>query len=354
MATYTTQPVGQLQGVQNNQFLPPGQTPLASLPQYGGSGGDATTAAYYAGQDFYQQFGRNPTQAELSQLIPAYLGTDPHVANLAGGKGAVAAYYTQQSQTPQSIYQQQQNQLQQQYTQNQGAIDPQVAQIFQQNLGRAPTSDEAQHFGMLIASGQDPYQIQQALQQTTEYQNKQTQDFTNQLGQQLQGTNADYFSKYILPSIQAQNAQAGRTQDSSGYQAQLANAAQQQNYQLQNYLAQVSAGQYGQSTQNAAQNYGALLGQQYGVQNAGISNALSNQASNQQYNQQLNLYQLQQQAYQNYLNSYGKRNGLASGLSGALSGGVSGAMAGSKFGPYGALAGGLLGAGLGGSAGAYL
>ena len=342
-----------------NNFDPPtGETPLSGDPnsfqwgqgQWQGAGGGETAAKYYAWKDFAAQFGRNPTQSELNQLAPSYLSSDPNMANTSGGKANVSAYYSQLSQSPTNIYNQQQGQL----AKDAPKFAPQVDQLFQSNLGRVATDAEKTHFGMLLASGQDPYQIQQALQQTTEYSTKQTQQFTDQLKPQLQSSNADYFSKYILPSIQSKNAEAGRTQDSSGYQAQLANAAQGQNYDLQNYLAQIQAGGFQTSQANATNNYQQLLGQQYGLQNAGVSNQLANNAANQQYNQNLNMYQRQQQAYSNYLNQYGKRSGLSSGLQGALSGGVSGALAGSKFGAHGALLGGLGGAGLGGASGAYL
>jgi hypothetical protein len=286
--------------------VPVGQTPLTTPPQWGGAGGGQQAAQVYAFNQFQKTFGRNPSQQELDQLTPAYVGTDPNIANVAGGNAQVAAYFQQQTNTPQNIYQQQQNQ----YLQQAPKFADQVNGIFQSQLGRDATADEKSHFGALIASGQDPYQVQQALQQTQEYQNTANTKFQQQLGSQLQGTNADYFQKYIMPGIQAQNAQAGRTQDSSGYQAQLANAALQQNQGLQNFLAQTTAQNYQNSTANAANQYQQLMGQQYGLQNANVSSGLANQAANTQYNQNLDMYQRQQTAYNNYLNQYGKRNGL--------------------------------------------
>lgn len=337
----------------SNLPVPQGETPLSSLPTYGGAGGSLQAAQYYAGQQFFNTFGRNPTQQELDTLAPQYMSGDPNKANIAGGNAAVANYFTQQQQTPENIYQQQQNQLNQQYTQNQSTIDPQVSQVFQQELGRAPTTAESQYYGTLMASGQDAYQIQQALQQTTEYQQNQTQQFTNKLQNQLQQSNSTYFNQYIAPSLQAQNALSGQTPGSSALSAQLSQAALQQNQGLQNYLAQVSAQQYNNSTQNAAANYQNVLNQQYGLQNAGVSNTLQNNATNQAYNQQLNLYQMQQQAYNNYLSQYGKRNGNQ-GV-GSLIGGVLGAGTGAYFGgTSGASAGYNIGSGLGGAAGAYL
>src|SRR5579871_6588301 len=85
---------------QNQIPVPNGETPLASLPQYGGSGGDTTSAQYYAGQQFAKTFGRNPTQQELDQLTPAFIDPNGHVANLSAGNAAVANYYQQQANSP--------------------------------------------------------------------------------------------------------------------------------------------------------------------------------------------------------------------------------------------------------------
>jgi hypothetical protein len=328
--------------------VPVGQTPLTSLPAWGGAGGSGTAANAQAAADFAAMAGRNPTAEELSQLVPSYLSGDANILNETAGRAQLSAYLTQQQQTPQNIYNQQQQQLQQQYTTNQKTIDPQVSQTFQSLLGRAPTSAEAQYYGTLMASGQDQYQIQQALQQTQEYQNVQNTNFQNQLQGQLQQSNSTYFNQYIAPQIASTNALNGGTQGNSGYQSQLANAALQQNQGLQQFLGGVTAQNYQNSTANATNQYNQLLGQQYGLQNAGVSNQLSNQASNQSYNQQLSLYQMQQQAYSNYLNNYGKTNGLNSVLQGA----IGGASAGSKFGPYGAIFGGLGGGVLGGASAA--
>jgi hypothetical protein len=301
------------------------------------SGGGDETA--YATNEFQKLFGRAHREDELAQLVPSYIGADQHIPNVAGGNAQVAAYYQQQQNTPQAIYQKQQ----QQYLQEAPKYADQVNQQFQSLLGRDATADEKNHFGALIASGQDPYQVQQALQQTQEYQNTANTKFQNQLQNQLQGSNSTYFNQYIMPDIQARAAQSGRSLDASGVNSQLANAALQQNQGLQNFLAQTTAQNYQNSTANASNQYNNLMSQQYGLQNANVSSGLANQAANQQYNQGLNMYQLQQQSYNNYLNQYGKRN---SGLGGAI-----GTVAGGALGAFGGPQGAALGASLGGSVG---
>lgn len=319
---------------------PQGQTPLASAPTWGGAGGGQQAAAVYAFNQFQKTFGRNPSQQELDQLTPAYIGGDPNIANVAGGNAQVASYFQQQTNTPQNIY----NQQQSQYLQDAPKHADDVKTQFQQALGRDPTQDELTHFGALIASGQDPYQVGQALQQTQEYQNSANTKFQNQLQGQLQQSNSTYFNQFIAPQLQSSAALAGRSMDSSGVNAQLANAALQQNQGLQQFLAQTTAQNYQNSTANATNQYNQLMGQQYGLQNAGVNSGLANQASNQQYNQNLNMYQLQQQSYDRYLNQYGKRN---NGLGGAIGGVVGGGLGAFFGGPMGAGAGYQIGSSLG-------
>src|ERR1039457_1136172 len=81
---------------------PDGSTPLTALPQYGGAGGSLQAASYYAGQDFLATFGRNPSQQELNQLAPTYMG-DPNIANQAGGRAAIAQYYQNIANSPANL-----------------------------------------------------------------------------------------------------------------------------------------------------------------------------------------------------------------------------------------------------------
>lgn len=328
-----------------------GQTPLGgSAPttwgqgDWQGPGGGDKAQQFFAWQDFVKQFGRNPTQSELSMLSPNYASGDPNLVNNSSGRGAVAAYYNSMANTPTNIAANQQKAGLEAYQKGQPGFDATTTSAFQQATGRAPTTDELSHFGGLLASGAiDPYGMSQLIGQTAEAQNKQTQGYQDTLSKNLQSTQGDYFKNYINPSILSQTAAAGRDPNSSGVQQAEVQAGKQQNYDLQNYLANFGASQYGQSAQNQQNVYGQYLNQQYGLQNAGISQQLGQQNYMQQQNSNLQNYQLQQNAYNNYLNSYGKRG---SGLGGALTGALSGAAAGAKIGgPWGALAGAGVGAG---------
>ena len=298
---------------------------------------------------FQQLFGRAPTQAEYAQIRPQYtIAGNPNGANSDQGDAFIAQMYTAQQNTPEALYKKQQADLTAQAPQ----FADKVGQMFQSNLGRDATDAEKTHFGMLLASGQDPYEIQQALQSTTEYQTRATEDYTKRLGSQLQATNADYFSKYIAPDLQAKAAQSGRSYDSSGVNAQLANAAQGQNYDLQNYLAQVSASQYGASTAADQNRYNSLYANYQNLGNSNISNALSNQNYFNQRSNSVNDYNTQMGAYNSYLQNYGKRNNNQAW--GSLAGGIAGGALGSFGGPGGTLIGYQLGSGLGGSLGSLI
>lgn len=288
-----------------------GETPLSTLPTYGGAGGSEQAAEYYAGRDFAAQFGRNPTQSELSMLAPSYLSGDPNIANTSSGKGAVAAYFNSMANTPTNIQAQQTATGLKAYQTGQAGFDATTTAAFQQATGRAPTADELSHFGGLLASGAiDSYGLSQLIGQTAEAQNKQTADYQNTLSQNLQSTQGDYFKNYINPSILSQTTAAGRDPNSSGVQQAEVQAGKQQNYDLQNYLANFGATQYGQSAQNQQGVYNQYLQQQYGLQNAGVSQQLGEQSYLQNQNTNLQNYQLQQNAYNQYLSRYGKGSGI--------------------------------------------
>lgn len=332
-----------------------GETPLGgSVPtneqwgtgQWQGPGGGSQAQQFYAWQDFVKQFGRNPTQSELSMLAPNYASGDPNKTNNSAGAGAIAGYYNSMANTPTNIQANQTAQGLKQYQAGKTGFDATTTAAFQQATGRAPTADELSHFGGLLATGAiDPYGMSQLIGQTAEAQNKQTAGYQDTLSKNLQSTQGDYFKNYINPSILSQTAAAGRDPNSSGVQQAEVQAGKQQNYDLQNYLANFGATQYGQSAQNQQNVYDQYLNQQYGLQNAGISQRLGEQNYLQNQNTNLQNYQLQQNAYNQYLNKYGNRNG---GIGGALTGALSGAAAGFKMGgPWGAVAG----AGLGGAGG---
>lgn len=288
---------------------------------------------------FQSVFGRDPSAQEMAQF--QNLGSDM--------PSAISSYHSSINNTPSAIAAQQQKQGLDAYNKGQAGFDSTTTAAFKQATGRDPTSDELSHFGGLLATGQiDPYGLSQLVGQTAEAQNKQTAGYQDTLSKNLQATQGDYFKNYINPSILSQTAAAGRDPNSSGVQQAEVQAGKQQNYDLQNYLANFGASQYGQSAQNQQNVYGKYLDQQYGLQNAGISQQLGQQNFLQNQNVNMANYQMQQSAYNQYLSKYGKSSNP---IGGALSGASSGAMLGSAGGPWGMGAGAILGGVAGGFAG---
>jgi hypothetical protein len=342
----TYDPYAQL-GTPSQVFQPTtGETPLADVsapttenPIQGG----ILTDQYNTFNAFRKQFGRNPTQSELASLTPSFGAGQAYT----GGPAAVAAYYNSLANTPSNIAANQQKQGLDAYGKDKGTFDTQTNNIFQQTVGRDATADEASHFGALLASKQiDTYGLQQLLGQSQEAQQRQTSQYQDTLSKNLQSTQGDYFKNQIEPQILAQTVAAGRDPNSSGVQNAEVQAGKQQNYDLQNYLAQFGASQYGQSAANQQSVYQQYLGNLYGLQNAGVTQALGQQNYRQQQNTNLANMKMQQDMYNSYLASYGKRGGgwMQGALSGAIGGATVGASAG---GTWGAVAGGLIGGGLG-------
>jgi hypothetical protein len=319
-----------------------GENLLDTLPQYGGAGGSQQAANYYAAHDFYKQFGRNPTQSELTSLAAAYMSGDPNIANTAGGQSAIAQYYQAIQNTPEK----QNARDLSAYTEKSSQYNDQINGMFQQSLGRDASYDELRHFGSMLASGQvDAYTVGQYLQALPESVKKQDADFRNSMNSELQASDARYFNEQVMPSIQSQFANQGRDFRSSGFANSLAQAATQQNRQRESFLSGLTADQYNSNKSTARSDYETSLSRQYGLQDYSRQRSAQMQDASTNRVNELQNYALQKQAYDQYLSRYGNRSG---GLSGGISGASSGAMAGSYFGPWGAaigaVGGGLLGA----------
>ncbi len=317
-----------------NTFFDPGNF-------FGGGGGGPGPSGMrdetlYATEDWQQIFGRAPTPAELAQVLPSYIDVNnPHIPNKAGGKAFVASLFQAQENTPEKLYARQQAE----YLVNAPKFYGQIGGMFQSLLGRTATQDELSHFGKLLASGTvDSYQLQDFLKQQPEYTQKADETFRNQLSGQLQGYDKQYFEEQVMPSIQSNFAKQGRSVDSSGFAQALGQAGNQQNQQRQQYLAQLSAAQYGNTQSNAYDAYRQFAQNNMALQQQGSYAGVARQ-------NELTDYQMQSQAYENYLKRFGKRTSPgAAALQGGLSGAAAGAMTGN---PYAALFGGLAGAGLG-------
>lgn len=319
-----------------------GESPIATLPQYGGAGGSQQAAAFYAGQQFYKLFGRNPTQSELDSITPAYISGDPNIAGVAQGNAAVAQYYQSKVNTPEKQYADQQAG----YKAEAPKYYDQINGQFQSTLGRDATQEEKDHFGSLLASGQvDPYTVGQFLHQLPEAVTKQDTEFRSNLRNDISAQDSRYFGEQILPGIQRNFAQQGRSVESSGFANAAAQAGQQQNVNREGFLSNLSASQYTGNKTNAYNEYLNSVGRMQGLQDhsrargdtlADASTGRINEISN---------FAMQKQAYDQYLSRYGKRGNGLGGMLGTLLGAGIGGAAGKS--PQAAMAGGQVGGSIG-------
>jgi len=298
--------------------------------QFGNTSDKAATVI----KDYLSIYGRVPTPTEINMALPA--------AQEGKGGAFIATQKYAEDNSPEKLYAKQQEE----YLANAPKHFDSVNQMFQSSLGRTATQDELNHFGALLSSGTtDQYQLQQFLDQQPEATQKKDQAFQDELSGKLQGYDQRYYSEKILPSIQEAYAKQGRSFDSSAFQNAATQSAGQQNTQREQYLAQLSASQYGGRQQNAYNDYAQQVQNQQNLTNSGIQAQYAGIQNNVSRSNQYADYSLQKDAYNQYLAKYGKRgNAIAGGLQGAMSGAMAGGMAG---GPWGALAGGIGGAALG-------
>lgn len=238
--------------------LPPtnGDTPLdqSYLDQLKSSwqnerGGGDIHQQVFAMQDFYNQFGRYPTRAELSSISPNYAG-DPNLTNSGLGRQAVGQYYQDQINDPINRKKTDES--------NAGQYSGKVNEIFNQLLKHGASDAEVQHFGGLLASGQvDPYELQQFIMQTPEYQTNQDTAFRSSLNDELTNEDTKAFGRQKEDVI-SRFASAGRI-GSTALDFALTDLMGKVAEKRQGFLANLSAAQYGSSKDSARADYGNLL-----------------------------------------------------------------------------------------------
>ena len=285
---------------------------------------DKTNAQAY--NSFKSLIGRDPTAAELSQVIPAFQSGPQN------GNAWLAQFAEIEKQKPANLQK------------RAGEFKDQVNQVFQSQLGRDATADEITHFGSLFASGNlDAYQMQDFLKGTPEYQNNQDKQFRTDLSGELQKSDQNFFDR-AKQSVISQFMQNG-TGNSSALDSALVDLMGQIQSKRSDYLANLSAQQYGSNKNLAISNYGNTMDQY--LKDKNYNRGLSQNTMDQYMNRTNELvdYNRQMQDYMNYANSYNPRNNGLAGLgAGALSGAGAFAGTGNPFAiGAGGLAGGLFG-----------
>lgn len=280
---------------------------------------------YQAYQSFKSLIGRTPTANEFAEAIPAFQA-GPQIGNAWLATRADAL-----KKTPEAL------------AAGSGKYKDQVNQVFQSQLGRAATADEVTHFGSLLGTGNlDSYGLQNFLTGTPEYQKQQDTAFQKDLGGQLETSDVNYFNR-AKNGLMSQFAQNGQTfGNSSALDSALADLMGQIQQKRSDYMANLTAQQYGGNKQLALSNYGNTMDQYLQGQNY---DKTLNQRQQDQFAgraNELTDYNTQKNDYMNFLGS--QKSGGANPLYGAV-----GTLGGAAF---GGAAGGYQGAQLGATLGA--
>lgn len=246
---------------------------------------------------FQNSYGRAPTSNEYN----AYANVQRSGGNV---ESEIASAKMQEDNSPANVYARQQQQWKQNSSQNYGTVD----QLIKSSLGRDATQDERDHYGTLIASGQaDPYQIQQFLQATPEYQNAQDKTFRSGLDTELQNSDQNFFNRTKGDIIQ-KYAQMGRA-TSPALDVALTDLAAKLSDSRQTYLAQLSANQYGSNKDAALKNYSTTQNDVLGRINQNTTGILNNTNANINRTQNINDYSMQQDAYNRALSNSQQKPG---------------------------------------------
>lgn len=268
---------------------------------------------YKAGQDL---LGRDLTQNDLASLTPYF-------SDINAGRAAVSQMAEQEKNSPANLAKKAP-----QYT-------DQINGVYQGLLNRGATKDEIDHFGGMIASGQlDPYALKQFVEATPEYQTQADTKFRGGLADELQGYDTKFFDK-AKDSVISQFAKNG-TMGSSGLDFALTDLMGKIADNRGQYLAGLSAQQYGGNKDAARQDYLGTQGQM-----------LDNMSNQRNRSQGLQDFYLQRSTgQQDYQQQMTDMQNMMNGMPQQRKSGIGGAV--------GSLAGAGLGAFLGGPAGANL
>lgn len=298
----------------------------------------ATTAqdkAYYtAYKSAKEALGRDLTPQEFAQIAPTFYNPADYGSGVATGRQYLAAYAAQHANDPQNLIKKAPGQY--------GAVD----QVFSSMLGRPATQEEKDHFGSLLASGQvDPYQLQDFIRGTTEYQSAQDKTFRSGLADELQGYDTKFFGK-AKQDVLSSFADTGQLANhSSALDFALTDLMGKIADKRGEYLSNLSAQQYGSNKDLALGNYKNQMDTYLGNQDYARRSSDARQNSLMDRSFQGYDYATQRNDYMDYLNSQkgGGKFPWGQAIGGALGGGL-----GAFGGPQGAAAGYQIGSATGG------
>jgi hypothetical protein len=282
----------------------------------------------YIKQAFQKFFKRDPTATEIAMVFPT-LGNDPNVHDIPGMESYVASLYQAQK-GPED----ERAKLDEKIPQYSGDIQS----IFSDLVKRGASADEIQHFGREMAAGNlDAYTLRQFVQSMPEYQTSQDKSFREGLSGELQGYDKKFFDTG-KEDIISRYASMGR-QGSSALDYALTDMLGKIADKRGEWLANLSATQYGGNKENARSDYEASVNRMIGDE--AYSRAQKDALMQRGWN--IQDYNTQSSDYDRWMASQ-KRNPGMGAASGALAGGSAMAATGNPWAiGAGALGGGLFG-----------
>lgn len=218
--------------------------------------------------------------------------------------------------------------------------------VYQQLLGHGASQSELDHFGKMLASGElDPYELNQFVQQLPEYQQKQDAQFRSGLNDELGKYDQSVFDRE-KENVISRFSQAGRL-NSPSLDYALTDLMGKISENRSNYLAQLSAQQYGGNKDSARADYQTTLSKMLEGQN--YNRARTDQLSDFYRGRSNDIadYQTQRSAYMDYLKAMPQQQS-GSGIGGAIGSVIGTGIGAYTGGPAGAQAGAKAGQSLGG------
>lgn len=257
--------------------------------------------------------GRDLTAQEVAQFTPYFQGPNGE----AQGRSALATFAQTEAKNPKNLGGKAQE------------FSGQIGNYYQDLLKRGATNEEVDYFGRMLATGEvTPYEIQQFIRATPEFQGNQDKAFRQDLSDELGGYDEKAFNRE-RENILSTYTKAG-LQNSSALDYAMTDALSKIQENRGQFLGGLSANQYQGNKEAARSDYQRYLdnytsGREY---DRNRSDSTMDYLLNRAY--QGMDYERQKNDYLQFLANQGgqKQNS-----------------------PWGALAGGLIGAGIGGATG---
>lgn len=275
--------------------------------------GNQESLNQYAFDTFSELVGRNPTESEFVSMLPYFQGVNGRMT----GAAYVSEFAQQEARSPEAL------------ARRAGEYSDDVSRLFGETLGRGADQDELDYYGRLLATEQiTPYEVEQLLKNTNEFRTAEDTRFRSSLSDELRGYDTKFFNDAQESVLRRASRAGGGSSTSSALDFALTNLMGDIAERRGQYLAGVSAQQYGSNKDAARQDYLGTM-DRYLRERDYERNTSDRERDYFRNRSDQNLdYMIQRSDYLNYLNSqrgnqsrYGQ---LAGGLGGAIFGGIAG------------------------------